>query len=363
MHKSLRLGHGALALSLAAVVGCNSHTYAPHQAPEGGLWAANNAFDSVPEFSTNQLGTSGTATAAQTLVTKGGDCPAGLALDAAHNMWLSDCDSDSLVMYSVSARNAGGTTAPTAVIVSSALSGAEDIAVDSHGNLWVANCDGQNILEYSAAQLSAAGTQSPAVTISNSALAHYCPFGIAFDGSGNAWIGDDDNGQVTEYTAAQLASSGDKAPATTISGGLVGASGLAFDASGNLWAANDGGVTVVEYTTAQLAVGGSPTPDVILTLPNHPGPWGLAFDTQGSLWVSDQFNEVILGLSSAQLGTTAAVTPSVTLGSTLQEFLPQQLLLDPYATAKGVAASRVGRHPIAPAGAVRPLSKNHHHQS
>jgi sugar lactone lactonase YvrE len=364
MHKSLGLVHAALALSAAAVIGCSSHTYAPHVAPEGGLWVANNAYDTIPEFSTNQLGTGGTVTGAQTLVTKGGDCPAGLALDASGNMWLSDCDSDSLLMYSATARNAGGTTAPTAVIVSSALMGAEDLAIDSHGNLWVACTGGENILEYSAAQLSAAGTQTPAVVITNSAQAHYHPYSIAFDKSGNAWVGDDSNGQITEYTAAQLTSSGDKTPVTTISGGgLVGAAGVAFDGSGNLWVANDGGVTVVSYTPAQLLAGGTPTPNVTLTLPNGPDPFGLAFDAQGTLWVSDQNNEVMLGLSSAQLATTSSVTPSVTLGSTLQDFFPEQPLLDPYATAKGIAASRVAGHAIVPAGTVRRLSKKHHHAS
>jgi sugar lactone lactonase YvrE len=351
-------------LSVAVVVGCNpNHIAEPPESPEGGLWVANNSYDTIPEFSTNQLGTSGTATPAQTLKTKGGDCPAGLALEAGGNMWLSDCDSDSLVMYSPAARNAGGTTAPTAVIVSSALesAGAENISFDSHGNLWVTVCNDTGIVEFSAAQVSAAGTQTPAVSITSRALGHFCPFGLTFDGSGNAWVGDDDKGLVVEYSAAQLASSGDKTPVTTItSAGLIHASGVAFDGSGNLWVSNEGG-TVVAYTPTQLIAGGSQTPNVTLTLPNEPDPFGLAFDTHGTLWVSDVNNEVMLGLSSAQLATSASVTPSVTLGSTLAEFLPEQPLLDPYATAKGVAASRVGGHRVAPLGGVRPLRKNHHH--
>ena len=76
------------------------------------------------------------------------------------------------------------------------------MAFDSHGNLWVANCDFATghptdaILEFTPAQLTAGGAQTPAVTISSNGVMQ-CPWSVAFDASGNVWVGDDNAHHMT----------------------------------------------------------------------------------------------------------------------------------------------------------------------
>ena len=375
MHRTLRLAHAVLGLSVAAIVGCGSSGTAPNTTPTGGLWIANNAYATMPDLSTGQLGTSGTATPAETLATKISG-QSGLALDASGNMWMSAWNSDSVLMYSISARNAGGGTAPTAVIVNTALFGAGNIAFDAHGNLWIPVCQGTGegqtgptVVEYTSSQLSAAGSQAPAVSIAMSNTAA-CPWSVAFDGSGNMWVGDDNLATVREFSASQLTASGTPTPVNSIipdpSDAMRYPATLAFDASGNLWVANDGPNTLLQYTAAQLTTGGALVPHVILTMPATPDiadPWGLAIGSNGSLWVSDADNELVYAFNSNQITATGTPTPSTTLAVSLTgSFEPQALLFDPHATAVGVAANRIINHPVKPAGAIRSMNPHRHHQ-
>ena len=139
MRNSSMLVGAVLACSVAAAVGCSST--GPHNEAAGGLWAANQAVDTTPEFATSQLQASGSPPSPVRLVTKS-NCATGLALDAVGNMWESDCDSQLLVKYSVTAREHGGAATPTAEITSAALTSAERMSFDSHGNLWVTNLRG-----------------------------------------------------------------------------------------------------------------------------------------------------------------------------------------------------------------------------
>ena len=334
----------------------------------GGLWVANNAYRTIPEVASSQLRLNGTVPPAETLATAA-IAASGLAIDQSGDMWESSESSDSLIMYSPAARNAGGGTPPTRVIVSSALSGAEDITFDTRGNLWVANsgdCNGGSgagILEFTTAQLAAGGAQTPAIAVTASPVLA-CPFSIAFDASGNAWVADDNNPQIVEFSGFQLSSSGNKTPGMVISGGgLVAASAVAFESAGALWVANDGGASVVAYTPAQLLAGGVQTPFYTVTLPAGAVPWGLAFDNRGTLWVSDVVNAVMWGLSSSQLTATGSPTPawgiSVFWGDTLLS--PQQPAFDPWAAAVAPSVSRLGSHPIAPVGAGRHVRRRRHH--
>jgi streptogramin lyase len=328
----------------------------------GGLWVANNASPTLPEFSASQLRPPGTTTAAESLSTI--NAPAGLALDASGNMWESSYDGDSIVSYSPAARNSGG--APTTVITSSAVTDGENIAFDGNGNLWVSDCDGGSIHEFTPSQLAAGGPQTPTVTINGGSIVT-CPYSFAFDGSGNVWVADDDNTRfhVVEYSAAQLAVAGTSTPIPVDTIGTNGGSldctdAVAFDPSGDLWVANDCQPTVVEYTAGQLATGGAPAPTAVVTLANNADPFGLAFDKRGTLWVSDDNNDIILGLASSQL-VTGSPTPSVTLSVVLGGGLsPEQPLLDPYATGVAISAARLRPH-TAPLARTLHLTKKRRH--
>jgi streptogramin lyase len=351
MRTAARRTYTVLALTVVAAVACS--TTAPKNSPEGGLWVANNTFDTIPDFSANQLDSSGQVEPAIRLITAVSG-PAGLALDASGNMWESSYNSDSLVMFSPAARNARGASAPTTVIVSSALLSAENLAFDAQGNLWVANCNGGNLLAYTPAQQTAGGTQTPAVAISGGSVVK-CPYSMAFDGSGNVWVADIQHNHIVKYSAASLAASGTPTPADTIganAGSLNHTAAVVFDSHGNLWVASYESGTVVAYTPAQLGAGGTPLPNITIALPNATNPFGLAFDKVGSLWVSDVNRGRMLAYTSSQLSASGSPIPSVTLSTTFQFFEPEQPLIDPYATATGVAALRVSHDDPASANTV-----------
>ena len=104
------------------------------------------------------------------------------------------------------------------------------------------------------------------------------PRGLAFDTSGDLWICDATGGELFEFAAASLGASGSLTPTVTITAtpvetidgittSLDGPDGLAFDPSGNLWVSNlqsDNAGSVAEFTAAQLATSGNPSPAVFL---------------------------------------------------------------------------------------------------
>ncbi len=203
-------------------------------------------------------------------------------------IWVVNQDSSTLLSYPLSAT---GNATPGVTISANDNSlndpfGTE--AFDASGNLWIANLDAETLVEYTPSQLASSGDPTPAVTISSDGSSLNDPGSVAFDRSGDLWalneagsarrvhpeparlLGRPDTGRdhhgtsraptgspstapatcgwptptqstVVEYTASQLASSGDPTPAVTLSANassLDGPSGVAFDASGNLWVTN-----------------------------------------------------------------------------------------------------------------------------
>ena len=167
------------------------------------------------------------------------------------------------------------------------------VAFDSSGNLWVADVgsaskDSGHVVEFTADQLTSSGSPTPAITL-NQLPADSSIWGavsIAFDGSGNLWIANGDYGvdgpnTVVMFSANELVASGDPTPAVILrpsSGSLASPAGLAFDASGNLWVGNLTASTLVQFTASQLVSSGSPTPNVTISGSSLLDPAGLAFD-------------------------------------------------------------------------------------
>ncbi len=303
----------------------------------GGMWVANNAYQTLPELAANQLRTSGTPVLAETLSTKVSG-PAGLAIDANGTMWESSYRGDSLLGYSPSARNAGGAPTPTITITSTSIKDAECLAFDGQGNLWIADRMA-GLLKFTPTQLAASGAQVASVVIAPGSVLNAAE-AMAFDANGNVWVADVGKSHLIEFSAAQLASSAAPTPADTIGLGSGAVTGLAFDASGNLWEVSSNGVAR-EFTPAQLIASGSPTATVAVTLPTGSDPFGMAFDKRGTLWISD-YAGIMWGFTASQLASTGAPAPAVAdtvaVGGLFQ---PEQPVFDPYATAVGVSAARV----------------------
>jgi sugar lactone lactonase YvrE len=327
----------------------------------GGLWIGNGAYASAYVFTSSQLRvTNYDLLPADSIVTGGFSLPGGMAIDASGNLWVDDNNSDTIRMYTPAARNQAGAKTPSSILVSASLGAPWSLTFDSHGNLWVVNCGNKigSIVAFTPSQLAAAGNQTASVVIVANPVS-YCPQGIAFDPSGDAWVTDYSNNRLLEYSPAQLATSGTLIPIDTIGstgGSLTLATGAAFDASGNLWVAKGsggvGGNTVVEFTPAQLAAGGAPTPNTTLAMPDTADPYGLAFDRRGSLWVTDAVNWALYGFTSAQLAASGSPTPQVSIIWPYLQYTALQPVFDPYTTAVAPpAASRVRPAPRARASA------------
>ena len=258
----------------------------------GDLWVTNPG-GTVDMFTPSQLVSSGSPTPAVVL-TLSSTNGTGLAFDASGDLWVFGNPSNNINEYTPSQIAVSGSPTPVVTIHSSgAVDGG---AFDASGDLWISHFVGDTLTEFTPAQLATSSTPTPAVTISSSGAAALSgPWGVAFDASGDLWVGNYGGDNLNEFHPAQLAASGSPTPAETISSsGLSGTSGLSFDASGNLWVA--AGSDVVEFTPSQLATGGSPTPADIIT--------------GGSTGLNGGY-----GLTIAQAPTVSSVTPTTGPGA------------------------------------------------
>jgi sugar lactone lactonase YvrE len=236
----------------------------------GNLWVANFGNRTLVEYTHHHAGR-GPAVPAETITSDGSgslDSPAGLAVDAAGDLWVANDLSGTVVEYS-KASLASGPVVPAVTISSDrsrSLSGPYALAFDSSGDLWVANYDNSTVVKYPKRALTS-GRQVPAVTISaDSSGSLNSPAGLAFDAAGDLWVSANLSNKVLEYTRRELLS-GHLRPAVIISstswGSLNSPEGLAFDRAGNLWVANYGNDSVAEFGRSELSSSGSWLPSVI----------------------------------------------------------------------------------------------------
>jgi len=191
------------------------------------------------------------------------------------------------------------------------------LAFDSSHNLWFSLCPGVSqagyLIKINYSEINAVIDRritSPSEVIGDPAPQYVeylsCPGSIAFDQSGNLWVSvgansDPPKAALIEYTATELAVSGEPTPVAVIATPNVEAtSSIAFDSSGNLWEIGGASSTdspplfewaVLELTAAQLAAGDQTDPYQILivttgTYPNSFwSPSSTIFDHYGNLWV------------------------------------------------------------------------------
>jgi sugar lactone lactonase YvrE len=116
------------------------------------------------------------------------------------------------------------------------------------------------------------------------------PEGIAFDKTGNLYVGIASNGSIVK-----MAPNGDTSILTTINIGFGFLLGLATDAPGNVYA---GVATFNPETHGVWKISKSGQQEVLATLPLTSLPNGLAFDKRGDLYVSDSFMGAIWRINS-----------------------------------------------------------------
>jgi len=215
-------------------------------------------------------------------------------------------------------------------------------AFDSSKNLWVSDSAANAIFEFSAVQLalpSGTSLKPVAVLVNGVAPAFNGPLGIAFDGSGNLWVVNNNASVLIPSTIVEI-SSADLAAATSVTtakattvllssvipGSLPTINnpwGILFDGSGNMWFTNEqlsAGAcsgSVVEFAAGTFAGPGSVTPasKVVITQTAVGGvnslcdPNGITMNKSGDIVVANAAGNSLAQYTASQITSTGNPAP------------------------------------------------------
>ncbi len=229
----------------------------------------------IEGYTSAQLKTSGMPSPVQ-LTTF--DAVFGVAFDNSHMASGPRAASQDVLRYTPrQLKNLKNNPNPTPAVIITSTSTFNNLigcSFDHQGNLWwVVDVGTDSIDELTKEQLAAgSGDITPAVVVTMPDLQD--PNFVTFDRAGNAWVDDEGDTAIAEFSANQLKSSGDAVKTASAclalsddgSGTSLSTPGeIAFDKKGNLWVANYSSNTVVEYGKGQLDSSGSPAPKVKLS--------------------------------------------------------------------------------------------------
>jgi uncharacterized protein (TIGR03437 family) len=273
--------------------------------------------------------------------------PAGLALDAAGNLYIADLDcirkvSNGVITTVVGTTERGynGDRVPAAV---AQLNNPHGIAVDAAGILYIADTGNGRVREVADGVL---------ITVTN-VLAQ--PQAVAVDASGRLFISDGNSGRILQIAnglptwvagSGQQVYNGDNVPAGNA--GLSLPQGIALDAAGNLYIADSGNFRVRKVSNGVITTvaggGGAgdngPATDAWLYYPT-----GLGLDASGSLYIADTDHYRIRKVSEGIMTTVAGRGAlgcggnSVPADSVQLGLRPQ---FAPFGVLQGVAADSSG---------------------
>jgi sugar lactone lactonase YvrE len=109
------------------------------------------------------------------------------------------------------------------------------------------------------------------------------PFGLAIDGSGNAWVSNS-SGSITKLSLNGGSVTGTNfAPAI----GLSGPKGLAIDGAGNIWVADSNSGAISEMSSSGAAISPANGYGYCTACNASMGlPFGVAIDGSGDVWMT-----------------------------------------------------------------------------
>jgi len=224
------------------------------------------------------------------------------------------------------------------------------VAVDSSNNVYVAHTLRQTIRKITPAGVVTTLAGLPAVLGSadgtNSGARFYDPSAVAVDSSNNVYVADTGNHTIRKITPAGVV--------TTLAGlaGAIGSAdgtnsvarfntpyGVAVDGSGNIYVGDNGNSTIRKITPAGVVttlaglsgvLGGDDGPG---SAARFEYPRGVAVDGSGNIYVADYYNFTIRKLTPAAVVTTLAglaqaIGSDDGTGSAARFYFPQGVAVD-----------------------------------
>ena len=215
------------------------------------------------------------------IIRSGFYAPAGVALDAAGNLYGSDLGVATL--YKIA-------TDGTFSIIGAGIGSVYGIAVDAVGNVYVGDWDNNAVKK-----IATNGT----ITILGSGFSH--PYGIAVDAAGNVYVGD-----YSHNAVKKIATDG---TVTTLGSGFYVPSGVAVDIAGNVYVADYGNNLVKKIATdGSITILGS----------GFSAPTYVAVDAAGNVYVGDNANGAVKKIAAAGgVASSYSISPALPAGLVL----------------------------------------------
>ena len=152
----------------------------------GDLWVSDTVGTDIEEFTPTQLAHLSTGVPGPTphviisITPSFLAAPVGLAFDSSGDLWVANDAANTLLDFTPTQLVSGGNIAPAIQIYGNgtSLNAPREIAFDSSGDLWVAEDTSGYIEEFTPTQLSATGAPTPTITVTGGASGDL--FGLAF---------------------------------------------------------------------------------------------------------------------------------------------------------------------------------------
>ena len=238
--------------------------------------------------------------------------PAGLAVDAAGNIYVADYGNNLIrkiaatgLVSTIAGNGFQGSLNGTGT--ASSFNRPTSLVLDASGNLYITDSGNNQIRKLSASGIvtTIAGSDSAGyINAQDTSALFFDPLGITRDGAGNLYVADAGNNvirlispanAVTTYAGAADSLTSNGTPSASL---LNNPTGVTIDASGNLYVANYLNNNIIKVTVsgivARLAGTGDPGsangPDTsaMFYLPNS-----VALDAANNIYVSDEVNNLI----------------------------------------------------------------------
>ena len=267
------------------------------------------------------------------------DAPAGIAYDAAGNLYIADLNHHVVrevnladVITTVAGTGEQGFAGDGGAAISALLDSPAGVAVDAAGNIYIADTHNNRIRRVSGGVISTiAGTGVASFSgdggaAISAALDH--PAALALDGAGNLYIADTDNHRIRKISGTTITTvagngeqsfAGDGGAATAA--GLDSPNGVAVDRAGNIYigdthnqrvrVVNSSGVisTLAGNGSKSYSGDGGSAASASLARPS-----GLSVDAAGNIYIADSDNNRIRLIATTGTITTAAGNGSQGLG-------------------------------------------------